>query len=211
MIRVDLTLIDIHKLKTEAKEILRRLPNELRKRALRYRSEDDQLRSIGSSFLLLKAAKGQPIHYSESGKPFVDSGNLFNISHNGDYVVLAEAGMPVGVDIERVDDIDINDYLLNIALTEREKLWVKDSLLRFYVVWTRKESIIKCEGGGFVSEPCEIDALPENDFDEPVLYKGKYYRADSFMINRHIVSVVVDTSVSDIEELKVEKDMAELD
>ena len=191
MIRVDLTLIDICRLKTEAEEILHSLPDKLRKKALRYRREDDQLRSIGSSFLLLKAAKGKPVHYSVEGKPFVEGENFFNISHSGDYVVLAEADCPVGVDIERIDNIGINDDLLNIALTEREKLWVKDSLLRFYVVWTRKESIVKCEGSGFMSEPCEIDALPENDFDEPVLYKGKYYRADSFMINRHIVSITV--------------------
>ena len=191
MIWVDLTLLDIRTLKTEAEEILRGLPENLRRKAKRYRREDDQLRSIGSSFLLLKAAKGHPIHYREAGKPFIDGGNFFNISHSGDYVVLAEADCPVGVDIERVDDIGINDDLKNTALTEMEKLWVKDSLLRFYVVWTRKESIIKCEGSGFTSEPCEIDALPENDFDEPVLYKGKSYRADSFMIDRHIVSVAV--------------------
>ena len=200
MICVDLTLIDIRRLKMEAEEILRSLPDELRKKALRYHREDDQLRSIGSSFLLLKAAKGKPIHYSAEGKPFVEGENFFNISHSGDYVVLAEAKFPVGVDIERIDDIGINNDLLNIALTEREKLWVKDSLLRFYVVWTRKESLIKCEGSGFMSEPCEIDTLPENDLDESVLYKGKYYRADSFMINGHIVSVAVkndeDMSVS---------------
>ena len=190
VIRVDLTLLDIRTLKTEAEEILRGLPDELRRKALRYRREDDQLRSIGSSFLLLKAAKGQTIHYNESGKPFVDGGNFFNISHSGDYVVLAEADCPVGVDIERVADIGINE-----AFAEREKLWVKDSLLRFYVVWTRKESLIKCEGRGFESEPCEIDALHENDFDSPVLYKGKYYSVSSFMIDGHVISHAVLTHV----------------
>ena len=189
MICADLTLLDIRTLRTEAEEILRGLPDELRKKALRYRREDDQLRSIGSSFLLLKASKGQTVHYSESGKPFADGGNFFSISHSGNYVVLAEADCPVGVDIERVADIGIDDGLRNTALTEREKLWVKDSLLRFYVVWTRKESLIKCDGRGFVSEPCGIDALPEND--GAVLYGGKCYRIESFMLEGHVISLAV--------------------
>ena len=51
-----------------------------------------------------------------------------------------------GIMLYLLKPIGINDGLKSIALTEREKLWVKDSLLRFYVVWTRKESLIKCEG-----------------------------------------------------------------
>ncbi|MBR4196761.1 MAG: 4'-phosphopantetheinyl transferase superfamily protein [Synergistaceae bacterium] len=190
---IRLTLLDIRGLRPKAEELLRGLPEELRKKALRYRKEDDQLRSIGSSFLLLKAAKGQEIHYSLEGKPFVDGEKYFSISHSGDYVVLAEADSPIGVDVERVADIGINDDLKNVALTEREKLWVKDSLLRFYVVWTRKESLIKCEGHGFISEPCEIDALPENDFDDLVKYEGKFYRIESFMFDGHIISLAIET------------------
>ena len=186
MIHVRLTLLDIRTFNAE--KILRGLPEDLRKKALRYRKEDDRLRSIGSSFLLLRAANGREIHYSAEGKPFVEGGNHFNISHSGDYVVLAEADSPVGVDVERVADIGIDDDLRNAALTEKEKSWVKDSLLRFYVVWTRKESLIKCEGRGFTSEPNEIDSLPENDF---VLYEGKYYRVDSFMIDGHVISFAV--------------------
>ena len=188
---IRLTLLDIRELKPKAEELLRGLPEEFQKKALRYRQEDDQLRSIGSSFLLLKASKGHEIHYSPEGKPYTDSEDYFSISHSGDYVVLAECDSPVGVDVERVADIGINDGLKDIALTEREKLWVRDSLLRFYVVWTRKESLIKCEGSGFVSEPCEIDSLPENDFDEPVKYEGKFYRIESFMIDGHIISAAI--------------------
>lgn len=119
---VRLTLLDIRELKQKAEELLRGLPDEFRKKALRYRKEDDQLRSIGSSFLLLKAAGGLPILYSESGKPFVNGGNFFNISHSDHYVVLAEADLPVGVDVERVSDIGFDDGLKNIALTKRETM-----------------------------------------------------------------------------------------
>ena len=189
MKRVTLTLLDIRTFNAE--KILSGLPEDLRKKALRYRKEDDQLRSIGSSFLLLKASKGYEVHYSKEGKPFVDGELYFNISHSGDYVVLAEADSPVGVDVERVADIGINDGLKNIALTEREKLWVKDSLLRFYVVWTRKESLIKCDGGGFISEPNQIETLDDENFDAPVNYRGKFYRIESFMLDEHVVSSAI--------------------
>lgn len=185
---VRLTLLDIREIKPKAEKILRGLPEKLRGKALRYRKEDDQLRSIGSSFLLLKASNGRKIHYTAEGKPFIEN-NHFNISHSGDYVVLAEADSPVGVDIERVTDIGIDDGLKNIALTERERFWVKDSLLRFYVVWTRKESLIKCEGSGFISEPDQIETLNDKNFDEPVNYRGKIYCIESFMIEGHVISV----------------------
>lgn len=185
---VRLTLLDIREIKPKAEKILRGLPEKLREKALRYRKEDDQLRSIGSSFLLLKASNGRKIHYTAEGKPFIEN-NHFNISHSGDYVVLAEADSPVGVDIERVTDIGIDDGLKNIALTERERFWVKDSLLRFYVVWTRKESLIKCEGSGFISEPDQIETLNDKNFDEPVNYRGKIYCIESFMIEGHVISV----------------------
>ena len=185
---VRLTLLDIRELRPKAEELLRGLPEELRKKALRYRKEDDQLRSIGSSFLLLKAAKGREILYSPEGKPFTDSENYFSISHSGDYVVLAEANSPIGVDIERVTDIGINEDLKNIALTEKEKFWVKDSLLRFFVIWTRKESLIKCEGSGFISEPNQIEALSDDNFIGSVNYNGKSYCIESFMLDGHIIS-----------------------
>ena len=188
---VRLTLLDIRELRPKFEEILRELPEELRKKALRYRREDDRLRSIGSSFLLLKAAKGRKILYTPEGKPYTDSEKYFNISHSGDYVVLAESESPVGVDIERVTDIGIDDELKNIALTEKEKLWVKDSLLRFYVVWTRKESLIKCEGTGFVLDPNQIETLNDEKFDEPVNYEGEIYRIDSFMIDGHVISAAM--------------------
>ena len=186
---VRLTLLDIRELKPKAEEFLRALPEELRKKALRYRKEDDQLRSIGASFLLLRAAKGLEIHYNPEGKPFVDGQNYFNISHSGDYVVLASASSSVGVDVERVTDIDIDDGLKHIALTEKERLWVKDSLLRFYVVWTRKESLIKCDGSGFISEPNQIETLNDENFDDPVNYRGNIYCIESFMIDGHVISV----------------------
>ena len=195
MIPVKLTLLDIRRLKPKAQEILHGLPEELQKKALRYRREDDQLRSIGSSFLQLKAARGRELHYSPEGKPFVDGGEHFNISHSGDYVVLAESEKPVGVDIERAADIGIDDDLRNIALTESERLWAGDSLLRFYALWTRKESLIKCDGSGFISEPNQIDALQNNDFDAPVFYAGNFYRIYTFMFEDYVISFTYDDTM----------------
>ena len=45
--------------------------------------------------------------------------------------------------------------------------------------------------GGFCSEPCEIDELPENNFDDPVKYKGSFYRIESAMFEGHVISAAV--------------------
>lgn len=42
-----------------------------------------------------------------------------------------------------------------------------------------------------MSEPCEIDTLPENGLGCPVLYDGNYYMIDSFMLERHVISFAV--------------------
>lgn len=46
--------------------------------------------------------------YNEYGKPFVQnfSDFHFNISHSGEWVVCATANSNVGIDIERVSDIE---------------------------------------------------------------------------------------------------------
>ena len=54
-----LKLLDIRKLKPLAEEIWYTLPEERRQKALRYRKEEDRMRSIGSAFLIMKTISWQ--------------------------------------------------------------------------------------------------------------------------------------------------------
>ena len=173
-LKVKLTFLDIIDLKPHAEKILQNLPEERRQKAFRYRREEDRLRSIGSSFLIAQTIGNQKLQYGEYGKPFVPEKN-FNVSHSGKYVVLAESQNPVGVDIEEI----VGEYqsdVAEISLTRSEKIWVGKSLLRFFILWTRKESLLKCAGTGCFTEPNQIEVLTS-----PVFFMGKFYRFSNIM------------------------------
>lgn len=181
-LKVKLTFIDIDDLKPHAEKILQNLPEERRQKALRYLREEDRLRSIGSSFLIMRTVGNQKLQYGEYGKPFVPGKN-FNVSHSGNYVVMAESQNPVGVDIEEI----VGEYqseLAEICLTQREKIWVGKSLTRFFILWTRKESLLKCAGTGFFTEPNQIDVLTS-----PVLFMGKFYRFSDILFDNYVIAV----------------------
>jgi len=92
--------------------------------------------------------------FNANDRPFVKYPELnnfdFNLSHSGDYVVLAISDKPVGVDIEKIKPIDINlayecfhDQELAYLFSDRS-----EQLERFFRLWTLKESYIKATGDG---------------------------------------------------------------
>ena len=114
----------------------------------------------GSALMRIAAARtlGVPaaeitIFRGETGKPYVSGGNLFvSLSHSKDLCVCAVCDRPVGVDVEYIKET----YPERVA----EKYFGEDerALLEgtdgsgkaalFYIMWTRKESLIKCTGEG---------------------------------------------------------------
>ena len=88
------------------------------------------------------------------GRPFLKSPRIknldFNISHSGDYVAMAIADCPIGIDIERTKPFDIK--IIADYFTEQELKYLnsrrKNQLRRFYELWVLKESFIKAVGRG---------------------------------------------------------------
>ena len=84
---------------------------------------------------------------SKLGKPFLDSNKYyFNISHSGEYVIFAVSDDEIGIDIQKMDEI-------NLGISERffspyEDKFIKkcNSFKRFYIIWTIKEAYIKYSG-----------------------------------------------------------------
>lgn len=75
----------------------------------------------------------------------------FNISHSGNWVVFAVDAYPVGVDIERILDIDLGVAEICLSPDERlelERQELPQRLYFFYALWTLKESYIKAQGRG---------------------------------------------------------------
>jgi len=78
----------------------------------------------------------------------------FNLSHSEDMAAYVIAkGRDVGIDIERIRPIDDLESMAAMALSSSEWNNIKEEtaeerLRHFYVLWTRKEAILKVTGKG---------------------------------------------------------------
>lgn len=96
---------------------------------------------------------------NEYGKPMI-SGDVrvhFSISHTDGYVAVVVDEEPVGIDIEKLNPVDL--AVIGRFFTSNEQRYVKSHLpnlqLRaFYEVWTKKEAYLKWDGRG-LSRPLD--------------------------------------------------------
>lgn len=94
------------------------------------------------------------------GKPYLDNVSVgFNISHSGHCVLCAfsDESEEIGVDVEEVKDINIDDFKNLWTKREWENIQQGD-LKTFYTYWTRKEAVIKADGRGLNIPLNSIDA-----------------------------------------------------
>lgn len=105
----------------------------------------------------------------EFGKPCLaeseqSAGVCFNLSHAGDYCLLAVAvNRAVGIDLEQVrNDLPFREMARRyFSVRERAELFSlpeERQLAAFYHCWTRKEAYLKGCGSGF-SQPCDSFAV----------------------------------------------------
>jgi 4'-phosphopantetheinyl transferase len=138
----------------------------MRAAALRFKRWQDRQATLFGKLLLLRMLqakypdnwrqKFQSVGLGPFGKPFIEGGPEFNISHSGEMVVLAmtEKGA-VGIDVERIRPVNAKDF--SQYLPEVSNLDCRDDkehLKLFYDCWTRKEAVLKGSGAG-LSVPLE--------------------------------------------------------
>ena len=135
-------------------QLLERLPNSSQSRARRYQSALSAYNYIAGRLLLQQGLDSlgynsdlEKIEYQENGKPSLPQVQ-FNISHSGHQVICGFASKgDIGVDIEKIEPIDLEDFVSMFSALEWAAIKASDNPLRsFYWFWTRKESIIKALG-----------------------------------------------------------------
>jgi 4'-phosphopantetheinyl transferase len=74
----------------------------------------------------------------------------YNITHAGDYILLAVSNSPVGADVEYIDPNFPFDDILEEHFNEAEVSFIKqnNTAQRFYLLWTRKEALLKATAQG---------------------------------------------------------------
>lgn len=86
---------------------------------------------------------------------------FFNVTHAGDYAIIAIAKSPVGVDIEHINkEFDYKEILPTVfnQVEINEIANSNDKHLAFYTFWTRKEAIVKATGKGIEDTITQIPA-----------------------------------------------------
>lgn len=99
--------------------------------------------------------------YNSFGKPYLLNpvGFFFNVSHSSNWVVCITHDHEVGVDIEKVQPIDIAIFERFFTVEEYHNIIIKnkiEQLSSFYELWTIKESFVKMIGKGL--------SIPLNSF-----------------------------------------------
>ncbi len=149
-------------------KVLSELYPQRKESVLKLRNRQAVYASITAGELLIEAydsvygsgGKLLSVVKSEGGKPYIKDREefKFNISHSGDYVIIAYSTEPdiksIGADIEKVRQRDDDMKIANRYFTKSEIDYISDGLecsdidLRFYKIWTMKEAFIKLTGKG---------------------------------------------------------------
>lgn len=157
---------------------------------------------------LLSAYTGTPageLTFSRGvhGKPMLASPASpleFNVSHSGDWGVIALARVPVGVDVEQVRPGRHSPALEKRFLTEGERALLRqragpDGEVAFFVVWCRKEAYLKATGFGLAAPFSRVDSaaarLPDLDESGAQLAGATPWAVAEFFVDeRHTGAVV---------------------
>jgi 4'-phosphopantetheinyl transferase len=148
---------------------------------------------------------------NQFGKPFLKGYDNFhfNISHSGEWIVCTVDDKDIGVDIEKIQQINYIE-LAQSFFAEKECKFIfeaslNDQLNFFYRIWTLKESYIKADGRGltiplksFAIEIINnetIDVITTNslskcyfkEFDIDCLYKMSICSLNSNLANEVVI------------------------
>ncbi|WP_292010120.1 4'-phosphopantetheinyl transferase superfamily protein [Chryseobacterium sp.] len=154
----------------EIKHYVTILPNKTEKeKIMQQLQEQDRCLGIVGKLLLLHALKKKKgweknflpeFSYNEFKKPSFKDVSLgsFNISHSGNKVAcfFSSENKRIGVDIEKIQEIEINDF--RTVLTSKEYTLLRNRKAEdFFQLWTKKEALVKAIGMGFHFDPKKIE------------------------------------------------------
>ena len=125
---------------------------------VRFRAGRGRMREILGGYA---DAAPEDLHFSkiENGKPILNGGPSFNLSHSGSWAMLAVAPqhpkLQLGVDIEKHRSIERDLPERFFSPNERsimQELQNTDWTTAFFQIWTRKEAVIKATGTGLSAD-----------------------------------------------------------
>ncbi len=171
------------------------LTEERRKRITNYVQKKDKLRCLCGGLLLhfVFGKMADWIALDTYGKPIIPKEKLhFNLSHSGDYVVLAVDEGEIGIDIEKISSL--SNEIVKHCFTKEEQKWLASQPIEhaFYLLWTGKESVMKAIGKGFYMEPKSFSVMPIRDGVHHI--DGYNWYLQWYEYDNHVICVTSKTT-----------------
>ena len=145
--------------------------------------------SVACSLLLhhvLNWTDDEGLTFTHGRKPVPARPPHFNMAYAKDYAVLAVDDEPVGVDIEPVSPFRETAIPMIYRSEEAEWLREAESELRFFTLWTRKESITKADGRGHLLAPKTFTIFPLDE--QPHDVRGEDWYTESVVWDGYVIA-----------------------
>lgn len=156
---------------SEVQRLLPQVSAQRREQALRFKHTLGQFCCLKSWLMLNAMHIGEmEFLYNEHGKPYIEGGPFFSISHCKEGIAVAIDDQPVGIDIEAIRNVD-QDLILR-TMNEEEQRQIHSNR-DFTRLWTQKEAILKMEGTGITSFE-QLQGLSIPDYRIQTTEKEKY-------------------------------------
>lgn len=185
------------------------------KASLFYQEKDRHRFIIGKAILKIFLGTYLSIHpetinftYGLYKKPVLKLGDQipvhFNLSHSGNYVLIAFADKPIGVDIEYIDtNLDINE-IIKVAFSDDEIVFMTKQTTRielFFQLWTRKEALLKAASKGIDNDIKYVPSLNGNHFVQSEQLNGnESWRVTSFKVDeKHFASIAYPATMLQVQ------------
>ncbi len=168
---VELFAANIQQIAPHAESLMGLLSEERQAYVRAFGGSSEALRRLAAGLLLHRVfgdrVRQSRLERGNLGKPSLSSEKPFNLTHSGDYAILAVSSGCVGVDLEKIRPINWSHIAARFFHPlERDFLvHAPDPRAAFFWIWTLKESYLKAEGLGFSVSPASFSILPTGDFE----------------------------------------------
>ena len=203
---VDVCYIRISSLIQKIGKLSEFLQEDERTRAFRYHHEKDRIRFqisrgalklILSKYLQILPASLQ-LFIGKNKKPFVHVPSglplQYNITHSEDCILVAISNAQVGIDVEKIDSQFVYSDILPSNFSREESKFVQEGANpreNFYLLWTRKESMVKASGKGMDENFMNVPSLTGiHQIEELTIGSGEDWSIGSFRINHQYLGAV---------------------
>lgn len=184
--KVEIYILHSSLVKENLPFVLSILDKERKEKAEKYVNEKDRLLSYGAGLLIKKYLPSGEIKETKNKKPYLENGPYFNISHSGEFAVLAICeSCDIGVDIEQVNEKKIDAIKFTLNEDEKKTNNVND----LFRMWSNKESLIKCMSSN-LNDIRKLNGLPLEGYRS---INGEDYYTRSMIYEGYSLSVTLHT------------------